>query len=336
MEHCPAPENTSTQSKPEKNITWILGEFENLDSTYKREAMDVAVSMQKEITPYLLNILSDLAVNPEKYLSYCEHDHTHEHTTQWSHIYAVTLLSHFREKRAHTLIAQVFALDPEVTDELWGDMITEDLAALLYSTYPGSPEIIQKLILNKNADSYVRSSAAESLAYCVAGKLLDRHDVLEFLSGLFNGNEVADEEGDFYSHIACVIRDLHPGEHMDLIRDAFARGLISPDIVDEENFNETTATSIEDCMAKIQRHIELRLPKDVHRRLEWWAAFHEDTDDEDDNDEFFDDEYDRLWAKAWPELYGASTPIVRSEPKIGRNDPCPCGSGKKYKKCCLQ
>ncbi len=28
------------------------------------------------------------------------------------------------------------------------------------------------------------------------------------------------------------------------------------------------------------------------------------------------------------------TPIIRSEPKIGRNDPCPCGSGKKYKKCC--
>lgn len=24
------------------------------------------------------------------------------------------------------------------------------------------------------------------------------------------------------------------------------------------------------------------------------------------------------------------------EPKVGRNDPCPCGSGKKYKKCCLQ
>ena len=26
--------------------------------------------------------------------------------------------------------------------------------------------------------------------------------------------------------------------------------------------------------------------------------------------------------------------FVRSEPKVGRNDPCPCGSGKKYKKCC--
>ena len=28
------------------------------------------------------------------------------------------------------------------------------------------------------------------------------------------------------------------------------------------------------------------------------------------------------------------TPTVRETPKVGRNDPCPCGSGKKYKKCC--
>jgi SEC-C motif-containing protein len=26
-------------------------------------------------------------------------------------------------------------------------------------------------------------------------------------------------------------------------------------------------------------------------------------------------------------------PVVRNEPRVGRNDPCPCGSGKKYKKC---
>ena len=26
--------------------------------------------------------------------------------------------------------------------------------------------------------------------------------------------------------------------------------------------------------------------------------------------------------------------FVRNAPKVGRNDPCPCGSGKKYKKCC--
>ena len=27
-------------------------------------------------------------------------------------------------------------------------------------------------------------------------------------------------------------------------------------------------------------------------------------------------------------------PIVNDGPKVGRNDPCPCGSGKKYKNCC--
>ena len=28
------------------------------------------------------------------------------------------------------------------------------------------------------------------------------------------------------------------------------------------------------------------------------------------------------------------TPYRREDPKVGRNDPCPCGSGKKHKKCC--
>ena len=27
-------------------------------------------------------------------------------------------------------------------------------------------------------------------------------------------------------------------------------------------------------------------------------------------------------------------PVQRAQPKVGRNEPCPCGSGKKYKKCC--
>jgi len=31
---------------------------------------------------------------------------------------------------------------------------------------------------------------------------------------------------------------------------------------------------------------------------------------------------------------GPKKPVIRSNDKVGRNDPCPCGSGKKYKKCC--
>ena len=32
----------------------------------------------------------------------------------------------------------------------------------------------------------------------------------------------------------------------------------------------------------------------------------------------------------------ASQPLKRQNKKVKRNDPCPCGSGKKYKKCCMK
>lgn len=45
-----------------------------------------------------------------------------------------------------------------------------------------------------------------------------------------------------------------------------------------------------------------------------------------------DDSADSGWSS---EEDDSVEPFVRTERKIGRNDPCPCGSGKKYKKCCL-
>lgn len=40
--------------------------------------------------------------------------------------------------------------------------------------------------------------------------------------------------------------------------------------------------------------------------------------------------------KAYEAEQAAATPIRRLEPKVGRNEPCPCGSGKKYKQCCMR
>lgn len=48
---------------------------------------------------------------------------------------------------------------------------------------------------------------------------------------------------------------------------------------------------------------------------------------DDSNDDAYGDAYDMPFA-AW------QPPYTRPAPKIGRNDPCPCGSGKKFKKCC--
>jgi len=80
---------------------------------------------------------------------------------------------------------------------------------------------------------------------------------------------------------------------------------------------------------------------------------------EEDTAIAFDIEFDRLYKQMveykaealytlpeWSNVYTAdeqkqlyveqkrSHTIVRNEAKVGRNDPCPCNSGKKYKKCC--
>jgi preprotein translocase subunit SecA len=47
----------------------------------------------------------------------------------------------------------------------------------------------------------------------------------------------------------------------------------------------------------------------------------------------WDDIFDKGTQKALY-LEQKASGTVRKEKKIGRNDPCPCGSGKKYKKCC--
>jgi hypothetical protein len=63
--------------------------------------------------------------------------------------------------------------------------------------------------------------------------------------------------------------------------------------------------------------------------------------DADLDDDFEDWEDDEPGYAALPENLDdrqplPTLPIVNEQPKVGRNDPCPCGSGKKYKKCCLK
>lgn len=41
------------------------------------------------------------------------------------------------------------------------------------------------------------------------------------------------------------------------------------------------------------------------------------------------------WLARRDEFSPATATVTRDAPKVGRNEPCPCGSGKKYKKCCL-
>lgn len=91
--------------------------------------------------------------------------------------------------------------------------------------------------------------------------------------------------------------DLHAVESLDVIRDAFNQDCVDISILGD----------LED--AEIELGVRMQRATPPPRMFPWL--------------------FDPL-----PPLYSAS--MMRTSPKVGRNDPCPCGSGKKYKKCCLQ
>jgi HEAT repeat protein len=69
---------------------------------------------------------------------------------------------------------------------------------------------------------------------------------------------------------------------------------------------------------------------DVELRMEWYAE-HVSTSPDDYEDDEYADEAENYHDEPLP----PTDTVVLEQPKVGRNDPCPCGSGRKYKKCCL-
>lgn len=77
---------------------------------------------------------------------------------------------------------------------------------------------------------------------------------------------------------------------------------------------------------------------DVEFRRKWYREHshrrgdEEDLYDDDEDGEFAEEVLDEDWEAAVDDE--PSLTIVRRSAQVGRNDPCPCGSGKKFKKCC--
>ncbi len=68
--------------------------------------------------------------------------------------------------------------------------------------------------------------------------------------------------------------------------------------------------------------------------VEFRAAYSMDGLREEHHEIAHFEKHDGAWIYAEGEVIPET--VVRDGPKVGRNDQCPCGSGKKYKKCCGQ
>ena len=91
----------------------LIDNLATLDGKYKRQEIEEALSRRDEIVPLLTEVLQNLLENPDKYLA---------DQNYFGHIYAVILLGHFKEKRAHEVILKLFSMPGDMPYELFGDL----------------------------------------------------------------------------------------------------------------------------------------------------------------------------------------------------------------------
>jgi SEC-C motif domain protein len=73
-------------------------------------------------------------------------------------------------------------------------------------------------------------------------------------------------------------------------------------------------------------------PKDEAGIVEFKASYRQEGEDVVHHEESSFVKQDGQWY--FHDGHTPSATVVRDTPKVGRNDPCPCGSGRKFKKCC--
>jgi hypothetical protein len=218
------------------------------------------------------------------------------------HLYAMYLLAQFREKKAYPLIFNFFSLPGELASELTGDLVTESLHRILASVSCGDVGLIQSLAENEQVDEYVRYAALESLLCLVAAGEISREEVMGYYKTLFDSSR-AREPSHFWNGLVSCGTDLYPEEVLPEIKQAFEEGLVDETFIDLRFIDGRLALGKGQVLAELGDG-RFKFIEDTVAEMEWWACFHETGQQ------------------------------ALTKRKVGRNEPCPCGSGRKYKKCC--
>src|SRR5215213_6051990 len=114
-----------------------------------------------------------------------------------------------------------------------------------------------------------------------------------------------------------------------VVRQAFGRGLIEPMVMGYDHFRRDLERTLADPERMAGFEYDRIGPlEDAIGELSGWYAF---------SDAAKRDQERRATSPGDARLAFADAPQSFVDPfkGVGRNDPCPCGSGKKFKKCCL-
>jgi len=213
------------------------------------------------------------------------------------------------EKRESRVFAPLVALakEDEAFYDLLGDATTETLPGILVSLYGGDFDALKSLIEAPDAEVWARVAAFDCLIHLAAIGEIARDNARDLLRHWFETLRPKSGDPVWYGWQRAVallgLVELEP-----LAARAFRQGLVPRDFFTFEDFQDDlrAARAAPDRLAFLAE----RGVKPIDDAIEALAIFDSEGDE-------------------------APEPERNPFRNVGRNDPCPCGSGKKYKKCCL-
>ena len=225
--------------------------------------------------------------------------------------YALYLMAKWREPRAYSHVVRWLSLPGEGAYNLGGDIVFQDGPRILAAVYDGTLEPIKTLIVNRGANEFCRSTAADALALLGAWLEVPLREVIDYFVWLTREG-LEREPNQVWNGVANCCADIEALDVLPELRRAHAEGLIDPRSIHPSDLDD-----VETAHGRLLESTrERRGPiDDVAEAIGWWSSFAD------------------KWEAPHEPSDGRIVPI-RTGPKVGRNEPCPCGSGKKYKKCC--
>jgi hypothetical protein len=298
------------------DIQEILEKLTN-DDGLPVEAIRAAEADRAAVVPAFLQAIRDYVLADEA-----------ARTKPWPIFFIFHLLGSWREKSAYRLLAQLLNLPRDELDRVLGGAITETTHRVMAAVFDGDPQPLYDVIINEHADEFARSRMLEVLAMVALRGGLAREEVAQFLHDCFAKFQA--EAGSFvWNGWQTAVAFLRLEEMKPLVKQAFDEQWIDPSLLEYRHFLEDFRIAVEQPDVPFANPDEYTLFGDTIEELSTWYCFSERY----------------LQAKKRSAEKGTErrTPIWSSEQgqavnpfkDVGRNDPCPCGSGKKFKKCCL-
>jgi hypothetical protein len=287
-------------------------------------ALRAAREQREAITPELIAAIDHVSANPGQY---------RKHDEASLYLFAICLLAEFREPRALDSFLRFFSLPGDLALDMTGDLVLEQGAAVLASVCGGDPAPLLQLIHDEAVNEFVRAEAVNALAVQSLWGERPREALVEELRRLFKtlpkpGN------GYIWAVLATLLCDFHVPELAPEARQTFDEGLVDESVLDWPWLEKELAHGRE----KSLKHFSERYAHfDAVAECSGWLCFRDENENfkKWDDDEEEEDIPDEPFRPPPNEQTGIRTPTPYIAPgKVGRNDPCPCGSSRKYKKCC--